>query len=290
MVWPPPDRAVLDAAYRKDRYADVVYASLPGLRRRRLGSIRRRFARASRSVSGNSRSFLDIGASRGDSLEVARQMGWEVRGIEFDPQTARAAAERLGIPVDAGPAAEVLPRLGSYDLINMSHVLEHVPDPARLFEQAAAHLSPDGALLLRVPNRHSIAAELGGRYWSWWCPPVHLWYLSERSIYALGHRFGLRIDSLYWDRGDAHLLPIELSMILGKRLRSGTTDRSAGSASAPGWTGALNILLQLLDTASPGALLPRLSGGDELVAVLVKHASASAEDGSWENRNHTRSA
>lgn len=41
---------------------------------------------------------------------------------------------------------------GPYDLIVMSHVLEHFSDPQAFLDRAAAALSPDGVLLIEVPN------------------------------------------------------------------------------------------------------------------------------------------
>jgi SAM-dependent methyltransferase len=58
----------------------------------------------------------------------------------------------LGIEVHAKPAEEVLPRLERFDVIVMSHVLEHFLDPGAMLRLTGRRLKPGGVLYVEVPH------------------------------------------------------------------------------------------------------------------------------------------
>ncbi|HZY70396.1 MAG TPA: class I SAM-dependent methyltransferase [Thermoplasmata archaeon] len=155
-------------------------------------------------------SLLDLGSSVGHLLEAAAQRGWKVTGIELDATTAHLVRDRTGFDVRPGVAEEVLPSLGFFDLIVMSHWLEHLPDPRTAFARAAQHLSAGGGVLLRLPNARSQGAGLLGSLWPWYCPPFHLFYFSRHGVEFLARANGLSIDWFETARGDAQPLPIEI--------------------------------------------------------------------------------
>ncbi len=97
--------------------------------------------------------MLDIGASAGVLLQAFHQaFACQMTGVE--PGDAyRAFAEQKGIPMF--PSVEALIAAGPerFDLVSLSHVLEHLPDPVGMLRQIRAELlSEDGLLLLEVPN------------------------------------------------------------------------------------------------------------------------------------------
>ena len=68
--------------------------------------------------------LLDFGCGDGRFLAFAREMGWNVMGVDFD-QKAVATAQSLGLDVRCG-GFEVLDANHKYDAITMSHVIEHI--------------------------------------------------------------------------------------------------------------------------------------------------------------------
>ena len=116
------------------------------LQRARAASLQKYLQRYVRQVTD----VLEIGASTGFLLLALREIyRCSVMGIE--PGNAyRQFASRQGLRM-AASIDEI--EMGSFDLIIMSHVLEHLHDPAGyLVNLRERLLSPDGWLLVEVPN------------------------------------------------------------------------------------------------------------------------------------------
>lgn len=127
--------------------------------------------------------LLDLGCATGDFLAVMRSYaGWRVRGLEPHAGAARQARERYGLRVDEG-GAETLPYApGSFDVVTMWDVLEHVRDPIRTLRRVYEILRPAGLVVLSLPNRDSWDAVLFGRYWAGLDIPRHFSIFSPRHI------------------------------------------------------------------------------------------------------------
>ena len=96
--------------------------------------------------------LLDIGTGYGQFLHHARPFFAEVNGTEVSESAVVLAKEKYGLSLLAGQVAELglLPQ--SFDTITLFHVLEHVPDPAKLVKVCHALLRAQGILVIAVPN------------------------------------------------------------------------------------------------------------------------------------------
>ena len=95
--------------------------------------------------------ILEIGCGTGHNLPMLAQFG-AVEAIEIDPAAREIASERLGKPVGAAP----LPGLpgverGSYDLIAVLDVVEHIQDDVAALGAMRERLAPGGKILITVP-------------------------------------------------------------------------------------------------------------------------------------------
>jgi len=99
---------------------------------------------------------LDIGCSLGILLRHFREK-YQGQAVGVEPGEAhRIQAQKEGLNVYA--SLEELEKACEerFDLVSMSHVLEHLPDPVGyLAHLRTAILSPDGRLLLEVPNLYA---------------------------------------------------------------------------------------------------------------------------------------
>ena len=97
--------------------------------------------------------MLDIGASAGVLLQAFHQ-AFACRMTGVEPGDAyRAFAEQKGITMFPSVEALTAADPERFDLVSLSHVLEHLPDPVGMLRLIREKLlSEDGLLLLEVPN------------------------------------------------------------------------------------------------------------------------------------------
>lgn len=133
--------------------------------------------------------LLDVGCGSGAFLDHARSIGWQVMGVDFDPQAVSNARVR-GLDVRAGGIEAVEDQVGSFDVVTISHVIEHVPDPAQLLKAAFRLLKKDGMLWLETPNIDAFGHARFGPYWRGLEVPRHLVVFSRTGLFDLMHKAG----------------------------------------------------------------------------------------------------
>lgn len=160
--------------------------------------------------------LLDVGCGTGEFLAHARDVGWDVLGVE---PSARAAdqAEQLGIPVRRTDDLTTVTD-GPFDAITMWHVLEHLHDPGATLDAARRLLAPGGRLLVGVPNHTSLdAAAYGGDAWYAWDVPRHLWHFTPATLGRLLARHGFAVDAVHAPPFD----PFYIALLSERRARRG---------------------------------------------------------------------
>jgi len=193
--------------------------------------------------------LLEVGASYGHSLALARERGWDVVGVELSPTASEHARTHLGLSVFNCDLADAPLAEGGFDAVIMWHVLEHVRNPKNELLQLARLLKPGGMLGLRVPNIESFGARAAGQWWPWMCPPAHLWFFSAATLPRLVSACGFDVKQVVTLRGDGNNLYQYALMAAGSllndlrlRLRPGTSVRpgpagqggdASGTSSAP---------------------------------------------------------
>lgn len=117
--------------------------------------------------------LIDVGCGNGNTLMLARQLGWQTLGIELDP-SAVAFAQSQGLNVVQGSYEALAAYPVQADCIVCSHVLEHVHQPLALLKLLLAALKPAGVLLLSAPNASSYLRDFYGENWRGLEAPRHL--------------------------------------------------------------------------------------------------------------------
>ncbi|MEM1432350.1 MAG: methyltransferase domain-containing protein, partial [Pseudomonadota bacterium] len=112
-----------------------------------------------RAASGVPRAALDLGCGRGEWLELARDMGFEPRGVDLDAEMLEDA-RALGLDVAHMGALEALEACpsGSLAFVTAFHLIEHLPfdDLLRLVDEVRRVLAPGGLMILETPNPENI--------------------------------------------------------------------------------------------------------------------------------------
>lgn len=95
---------------------------------------------------------LDVGCGVGSFLSAAKDYGLDVYGVEVSKWAAQLSREKVGKNIITGTLEDARFDDGMFDIIHMSHVLEHCEDPERILVEAGRILKMEGRLLIEVPN------------------------------------------------------------------------------------------------------------------------------------------
>jgi len=97
-------------------------------------------------------SLLEVGPGSGAFLNYARSVGWQVVGIETSQYAAQQASARYGLDIRCGTLGTVDLGGRQFDVVHMSHVLEHLSDPIASLHVVHGLLKPRGSLIIEVPH------------------------------------------------------------------------------------------------------------------------------------------
>lgn len=201
--------------------------------------------------------LLDIGCGNGAFLARMRELGWEVAGIERDGRAAEAASGKWNIPVQVARIDNATVESGSFDVITMNHVLEHLSDPLRNTERMRTWLKSGGEVILTAPNVSALCHRIWRGAWQHLDPPRHLFLFSKKALCAVLQRAGfsaIRVETS--SRSAAETWKISCAVRRQGKAPSGKA-RCAWTVRAGG------ALVQVWEASWPR----RGSFGEELVAV-----------------------
>lgn len=139
--------------------------------------------------------LLDVGCGDGRFLSLMRSFGWDVRGIDPDPEAARVAKHIHKLNVDCCTLDDIQLPSSAFDVITLHHVIEHAPNPLELLNQCRRLLSASGLLVIVTPNLGSIGHRLFSEKWRDLDPPRHFYLFDARTLSECVTRSGFRILS-----------------------------------------------------------------------------------------------
>lgn len=139
--------------------------------------------------------ILDIGSGLGCCLKVARDYSWEVFGVELSPYAVKFAKEKFGLEVFNGIIEEAKFADNFFDVVIMTHTLEHLPNPLASLKEVYRILKPGGALQLVVPNASSFNNWLSKEKEAH-ALDVHLYYFSPKTLKKIILKVGFKINRI----------------------------------------------------------------------------------------------
>lgn len=224
----------------------------------RIGIYQKRLAdRLQRAIGeGPGKRVLDIGCGQGVFLEMMRDRGFEVCGVELGEQSSRIARKKRGLSVITGDLSSLDAEKESFDAVLMSHLIEHVDDPVALLERVRDLLRPGGVALLSLPNYRCIERRIFGANWYPWCLPVHLHHFDMHSIRRAAERAGLTVEKIAY-------LPF-FFLVQSLRYALEKSGQATGGGSGGGLKTAV-FKLNLLFSKTLGRLMP-----GEIMEVMLR--------------------
>lgn len=142
-----------------------------------------------------STTLLELGCGVGLFLERAEKLS-NVSTVGIDGSAAAIAqAAAKGLTVRQEMAEDTIRRGETFDIVVLSHILEHVADPAALMQQVKTVLKPAGSVMCSVPYSPMSREYPALGIWDPMnLPPHHLTRWNARSFRALADRMGMTVQ------------------------------------------------------------------------------------------------
>jgi SAM-dependent methyltransferase len=166
--------------------------------------------------------ILEIGCGTGHNFEMLGRFG-RVEAIEVDDEARALSSSRLGREVGSSPLPE-LPGIadGSYHLIALLDVLEHIEEDRASLASIKRKLAPNGRVLLTVPanqwmwSAHDAAHHHHRRY-------------SKAGLRQVIEEAGLKVETLSYF--NSLLFPVAAAArIVGRATKKTESDDAMPSA------------------------------------------------------------
>lgn len=109
--------------------------------------------------------LLDIGCAYGFFLELAREHGWNARGLEISDAAYRYAKGTLKLNVTNTTLESAKIKSNSFDVATLFDVIEHLPDPKSTIKEIRRILKSKGLIAITTPDIGSLSARVLGRNW-----------------------------------------------------------------------------------------------------------------------------
>lgn len=217
------------------------------------------------------RRLLDVGCGAGQLVFVAKKNGWDARGIDLSTP-AIEIARRFGAPCDVLDLFSPELDRERFDVIVMSELVEHVPDPARFLRRASSLLAEGGIVYVTTPNFDSLSRRLVRQRWNV-IHRQHVGYFTPESFrHLVSERTDLTVSSL-----ETRNLGSEVVLELRAMLRGGKRSSSTSTKGGPPPDHQSEVRARIerspvlrLGKRLANVFLRATGAGEALVAVLEK--------------------
>ncbi|MEQ8530550.1 MAG: class I SAM-dependent methyltransferase, partial [Imperialibacter sp.] len=111
-------------------------------------------------------SVLDFGSGKGKFLSLCKAAGFSTKGVETSLPRADFARKHYDLEIDSGYYSKGTLAGAPFTVITSFHVLEHLSKPKELLANLVRdNLTPDGLVVIEVPNMDSWQSIWAGKSW-----------------------------------------------------------------------------------------------------------------------------
>ncbi len=149
--------------------------------------------------TSESKSILEVGSADGSFLSFFKKSGWSFKGLEFNEYMINKAGRQYGIALERKHILDINPSSERYDIIAMSHVLEHLTDPAEVLRHCKKLLNPGGFVFIELPYS-PLPGKTSPELLSDYLDTTHLFNFRPLSLQKLLLKSGLELITPIPDR------------------------------------------------------------------------------------------
>jgi len=136
----------------------------------------------------NTKSILDIGSGTGISCILLENEGFEMIGVDPDPKNAKLINSKLKNGKCINCFFEELEINEKVDVIWITHVFEHLENPAQFLEKCKQWIKPNGIICLIVPdceNPNMLESSVSNQY--------HIFHYTKNALKKLFEKYDYEI-------------------------------------------------------------------------------------------------
>lgn len=151
------------------------------------------------------KAVLDVGCATGQFLHMLADSGAaRVHGVDASAECI-ATARANGLDCER---ADFLALQGSYDVVTMWHLIEHLPRPQDFLRHAHELLAPGGWLLIETPVI-GLISEAFGADWRYFMPTEHINLFTPDALirFASQAGFSMRGQVRFGSGNDSGVMP-----------------------------------------------------------------------------------
>lgn len=153
---------------------------------------------------------LELGCSHGSFVALLGQAGYDTSGVEMSPWVVEFGRKTFDAEIAVGPVENLEIPLGSFDVVALMDVLEHLPDPMATMAHCLQLLKPDGLLLIQTPDfkkdmNYMALVETQDAFLEQLKADEHLYLFGKDSVTRLFQRLGagyIQFESAIFDQYD----------------------------------------------------------------------------------------
>lgn len=136
--------------------------------------------------------ILEIGSGLGYLSYAIHEKGLDITGVDISSDAVESSIKRFGDFYLCRDVYEYATNNAThYDIVILTEVIEHVPDPSSFCDQLINLLKENGKLIITTPNKSAFPST---DIWETELPPVHLSWLSETSFSIFARKKKLSVS------------------------------------------------------------------------------------------------
>lgn len=157
------------------------------------------FARLARRYGKRGTRLLEIGSGLGHLVgqlsDQFQTLGLDVNlwALVQSQAVAKSTLFQVGSAVDLPYAT------GSFGLVIIKHVVEHLDHPEKCIQELGRILAPGGVLILATPNLDSLLKPLKGEAWIGYQDPTHIALKYPKEWLGLVRSANFKIERVFAD-------------------------------------------------------------------------------------------